>query len=111
MPGYEASWWIYNTFIRLCDAVCDLDIDECSTSNGGCAQNCINLDGGHTCSCREGFVLGEDNKTCDDVNECLVELCTHACVNTPGGFHCVCGQGYSLAEDGTSCNGNTTGLV
>ncbi|XP_069121019.1 low-density lipoprotein receptor-related protein 4-like [Argopecten irradians] len=31
------------------------DIDECTTSNGGCSQVCHNQDDGHTCSCVGGY--------------------------------------------------------
>lgn len=40
------------------------DFDECVVLNGGCAQECNNTDGGHMCSCREGFTLGGDGKSC-----------------------------------------------
>ncbi len=40
------------------------DIDECVLLNGGCAHNCINLNGGHECACRDGFTLEADNRNC-----------------------------------------------
>ena len=48
---------------------CD-DINECDNANGGCAQNCVNNDGGFVCSCNAGFSLNADGLTCDDINEC-----------------------------------------
>ncbi|HRQ69915.1 MAG TPA: InlB B-repeat-containing protein, partial [bacterium] len=36
------------------------DVNECDTANGGCAQNCINSIGSHTCSCDAGYSLNID---------------------------------------------------
>lgn len=41
-----------------------IDIDECLINNGDCQQICINQLGTHTCGCKEGFSLKNDNKTC-----------------------------------------------
>ena len=45
-----------------------LDINECSDTrygtNGGCAQNCHNYDGGHRCPCNSGFYTEDAGKTC-----------------------------------------------
>lgn len=51
-----------------------VDINECLAGNGGCDQNCTNLEGKFRCSCRDGFYLytgeGENvpeafrNRTC-----------------------------------------------
>ena len=45
---------------------CDFfpDYDECTDSNGGCNQNCRNLEGSHECHCNDGFILDGDGKTC-----------------------------------------------
>lgn len=42
-----------------------IDIDECSTSNGQCHHICVNEQGSHRCSCRTGYRLRGDNKTCE----------------------------------------------
>lgn len=31
------------------------DIDECAVNNGGCSQNCVNMDGSYMCECSEGY--------------------------------------------------------
>ena len=41
------------------------DINECSTNNGGCAHNCANSQGSFTCSCRNGFQLASDERSCN----------------------------------------------
>lgn len=84
------------------------DIDECETSNGGCAHNCINLEGSYECSCREGFELSGDNRTCGDVDECSATPCSHTCTNLDGGFRCECPEGYILDIDRRTCNGVST---
>ncbi len=87
------------------------DIDECLVSNGDCAHSCMNLEGGHVCSCREGFALAGDGKTCDDENECFASECSHGCVNTPGSYLCACNEGYFLELDGSSCSGNVQNVL
>uniref|UniRef100_A0A182S8H8 EGF-like domain-containing protein n=1 Tax=Anopheles maculatus TaxID=74869 RepID=A0A182S8H8_9DIPT len=38
--------------------------NECSISNGGCQQHCINSDGSYYCSCKYGFKLDIDKRSC-----------------------------------------------
>lgn len=40
------------------------DVNECDINNGNCQQMCKNLYGRHSCSCREGFVLDTNKRTC-----------------------------------------------
>ena len=40
------------------------DIDECSRGSHGCHHNCRNVPGSYFCSCRRGFRLSNDLKTC-----------------------------------------------
>lgn len=43
-----------------------LDILECADgNNGGCEHNCTNTIGSFICSCREGYILSSDQRTCD----------------------------------------------
>ena len=42
-----------------------LDIDECSSSNGGCAQTCHNTGGSYYCTCGTGYSLASNNHGCD----------------------------------------------
>ena len=86
---------------------CD-DVNECDTANGGCAQNCINSIGSHTCTCDAGYALNIDGFNCDDVNECDTANggCAQNCNNTVGSFNCTCDAGYSLNIDGFNCDDN-----
>ena len=52
-------------------------------------------------------MLGGDNKTCVDIDECSSSPCGHICANFPGGFRCRCEEGYSLDGDGLSCSGKS----
>uniref|UniRef100_UPI00358F448E fibulin-1-like isoform X1 n=2 Tax=Myxine glutinosa TaxID=7769 RepID=UPI00358F448E len=80
--------------------------DHCQ-DNEICSQECVNTASGFLCSCHNGYRIKEDNVTCDDVNECLLEYhdCRmgQRCVNTAGSFRCQrelgCGTGYELMED------------
>lgn len=55
----STNWEIHLVFSYLIT-----DIDECATGNGGCEHNCTNYEGYYECTCREGFQLGADNRTC-----------------------------------------------
>ena len=41
-----------------------LDTNQCSTSNGGCDQNCTDVIPGHECSCSSGYALNSNGQTC-----------------------------------------------
>ncbi|XP_043269103.1 low-density lipoprotein receptor-related protein 4 isoform X2 [Venturia canescens] len=79
---------------------------EC-TPTDRCTQQCIlTANNEKTCSCEFGFVLGPDNATCHDVNECEFEkdpVCSQLCNNTLGSFTCSCMRGYVLRPDFRTC--------
>ena len=50
---------------QLMTAYAYVDINECSTNNGGCQQRCINTDGTHHCDCNSGYRLLSDGRTCE----------------------------------------------
>ena len=45
--------------------LCNKDVDECMTNNGGCSDTCDNTDGSFVCSCDEGYMLAADNLDCE----------------------------------------------
>lgn len=51
-------------FSCLPDA-CSSDIDECSTNNGGCSQNCSNTHGSYICFCNSGYNITFDGFDCE----------------------------------------------
>ncbi|XP_066524006.1 protein kinase C-binding protein NELL2a [Hoplias malabaricus] len=67
-------------------------------------SECLNLDAGASCSCKEGFrPLRADNAYCEDIDECAEgkHYCREntMCVNTPGSFMCICHTGYIRIDD------------
>ena len=40
------------------------DVNECDVGNGGCSQTCVNKPGIFECSCKSGYNLQPDQKTC-----------------------------------------------
>ncbi|XP_070136188.1 uncharacterized protein [Drosophila bipectinata] len=67
------------------------DIDECQVKNGGCSHRCENREGSFKCRCLPGYELGQDQRTCQDVDECASDKnsCQAGkCVNEIGGFRC-----------------------
>lgn len=82
------------------------DVDECLSLISGCDHECDNTEGSYECSCRTGYRLAGDNRTCQDLDECSrPNPCSQICVNLQGEFRCECEQGFVLAENRTSCEG------
>lgn len=49
------------------------EIDECEAYDHGCAHDCINTLGGYECSCKIGYELHSDKKSCEDACGGLIE--------------------------------------
>ncbi|KAK3262229.1 hypothetical protein CYMTET_28903, partial [Cymbomonas tetramitiformis] len=93
-----------------------VDVDECSSRNGGCDYStvCINVAGGSTCAaCPEGF-LGSGEAGCWDVDECSAADrggChpNSTCINMPGGSTCgACEPATLYKGDGYTCRLSAT---
>ncbi|XP_069750034.1 EGF-containing fibulin-like extracellular matrix protein 2 isoform X2 [Narcine bancroftii] len=79
-----------------------IDVDECLYQH--CRHRCVNSPGSFTCQCEPGFTVGQDNRSCVDVDECSMGApCEQRCLNTFGSFLCRCGQGYELGSDRRAC--------
>lgn len=76
----------------------------CSINNGGCAQVCRPSPTGPSCACHDGYIMSNDTKTCEDVDECQHSgICSQYCYNYKGGYKCSCAPGYLLASDRRRC--------
>ncbi|XP_065653858.1 uncharacterized protein LOC136080742 isoform X2 [Hydra vulgaris] len=86
-------------------------VNECSSLTPPCSWSngvCHNINGSYSCSCYNGWMLGEDNASCVDVNECssLTPPCSWSngvCHNINGSYSCSCYNGWMLGEDNASC--------
>ncbi|XP_052846692.1 signal peptide, CUB and EGF-like domain-containing protein 1 isoform X2 [Drosophila gunungcola] len=78
--------------------------DPCEPNKNGCDHMCL-ADKGGECSCREGYRLKNDGKSCEDVDECLEHngSCEQMCLNLQGTHACSCDTGYKLAKDKRTC--------
>ncbi|KAF5278972.1 hypothetical protein FQA39_LY05650 [Lamprigera yunnana] len=76
----------------------------CDISNGGCSQLCSETSS-IKCACFKGFKLSKNQRTCIDINECLVKNagCSHTCVNIHGSYYCTCPEGLRLGDDYKIC--------
>ncbi len=82
-----------------------VDIDECLSDPYLCGRHgdCINYDGGFSCSCHHGFHLSNDvnSNVCIDIDECLDRPCNGGtCVNLQGSYECKCPNGFHIVEKG-----------
>lgn len=94
IPDFSPLWFFF--FL--------LDQDSCSDSNGGCTHQCVQGPFGAQCLCPSGYLLANDSKTCEDIDECNVPgFCSQHCFNTRGSFRCWCDEEYTLDTDGRTC--------
>lgn len=85
---------------------CNIDVNECSVSNGDCSHDCVNKPGTYHCLCPSGFRLLKNNRTCEDINECIQSpsICgTAKCKNMPNTYTCFCEEGYNYDASTKSC--------
>lgn len=50
------------------------EIDECLSSDHNCEHNCVNTLGGYECSCKIGYELHSDKKSCENVCGGIIEM-------------------------------------
>lgn len=77
-----------------CESACD---------GHSCRHECQALPTGPKCSCAEGFELRSNDKSCEDINECLDSPCAQMCENTWGSFQCSCFPNFMLHHNKRSC--------
>ena len=115
---------LFALFFSLIHVSLHEDIDQCSSDNGGCDQNCTDQIPGYECSCSDGYTLDdEDQHACNgeflsvvlkvslimvftDVDECSDNNggCQHECANIVGSYTCTCFNGFDLVNF-THCTG------
>ncbi|KAG7259999.1 hypothetical protein CRUP_020746, partial [Coryphaenoides rupestris] len=92
--GYEPQG---DSCVGRCLVIGKGDVNECEMG-APCSQRCYNTYGTFMCRCDQGYELGPDGFTCNDIDECSYSIyhCQHQCVNQPGKFSCECPEGYQL---------------
>ncbi|XP_031570637.1 uncharacterized protein LOC116304951 isoform X2 [Actinia tenebrosa] len=77
----------------------------CKDGNHQCKHICYVSNGTDHCTCRPGYELQHDNKSCSDIDECTTgkNRCNQDCRNTIGWYDCECRPGYRLDTDNVTC--------
>ncbi|CAG0882699.1 unnamed protein product [Darwinula stevensoni] len=101
LPG-SYRWWLRVEMLRG-EMWGVEDVDECKETPGICRHNCVNTWGSFQCSCRRGFVLSNDGRSCNDIDECSGRggdrLCVGICMNEPGSYSCMCPEGGADVDE------------
>ena len=50
------------------------DINECQRLLDDCQQECTNTIGSFNCTCRDGFILQDDGRTCEGMEKSLLKI-------------------------------------
>jgi hypothetical protein len=92
-----------------------VDVDECKAGTGKCEKEnteCVNINGGFECNCKNGWEMDTTTKECKDVDECQVAVdagttyCSTAnteCINMAGRAGCACKPGYGIKIGTAGC--------
>ncbi|XP_037346069.2 vitamin K-dependent protein S isoform X1 [Pungitius pungitius] len=84
-----------------------IDNDECLLYPSICNDpaTCVNTPGMYECQCPLGFKYDFSSKSCNDIDECKLNVCDGQCMNTAGSFSCHCDgrQRLYLGEDERYC--------
>ncbi|XP_057682782.1 low-density lipoprotein receptor-related protein 2 [Corythoichthys intestinalis] len=81
-------------------------LDRCSALS--CEYLCHVSPQGGACYCPDGFIVGNDSRSCVDYNDCQIwGICDQICEDRPGTHRCSCTSGYIL-ELGHVCRANVS---
>ncbi|KAM9409804.1 vitamin K-dependent protein S [Pholidichthys leucotaenia] len=91
----------------ITDNINCVDLNECLLFPSICAEPavCVNKPGTYQCQCPPGYKYNFTSKTCNDVDECKLNVCDGVCINTEGSYTCHCDgrKGLHLAEGERYC--------
>ncbi|XP_054708894.1 LOW QUALITY PROTEIN: fibulin-1-like [Uloborus diversus] len=124
LSGFSFGTIWDDAFLNCCESSDSVQDSSAAFSNKNrcetekpCSHICEDLGTEIRCSCEPGYKLAADQQTCEDVDECALDIhsCnrqTEVCSNRIGLFECLprtnrwpndCGQGYVLNRLTNSC--------
>jgi hypothetical protein len=79
-----------------CEKENNIEKPSCGSNNGECSQQCVDNEQAYECLCDVGYILNEDGKTCDNIDDCQNNLCpkNSQCVDGINSFTCNCDEAY-----------------
>ncbi|KAI8515732.1 hypothetical protein Bbelb_065450 [Branchiostoma belcheri] len=80
-------------------------VNECSTDNDNCEQDCENTVGSYQCTCWDGY-QPSGPRSCKDIDECESGACDNGgtCVDGNNTYSCVCPPGFEGERCQTDVN-------